>query len=237
MTDLPLEAEFALLERQRRRDRRIGLLLVLGTFGATLGLSLWAKRASRPELSVAPAPATTDGLTGFPEAVDPVRALAAARRVTPRKVLRGFVVEGARADGTIDLSEGPGRARYVFQSLPGEGPQPPREPGTLPRQAYCGKQTVHLRHEGLVADPDQTTVPCPSAFPEDLPEPRCGVAEVWSHALGKGAPKEQLARVEYYRSRVGPAWRFELPSAGQRFSLYGDCGRELESSEAIGAVP
>jgi hypothetical protein len=232
-----LQTELSTLEARRRRDRLIGLGLVLSTFAATFALSLWAKRASRPELSGPPMPATTEGLEGFPQGVDPVRSFAAAREVTRRKLLRGLAIEGVRSDGKIDLSEGPGRARYVFQSLPGEGPQPPRPTGELARRPYCGKQTVHLRREGLVADPDQADYPCAPALVDDLPEPRCGAAEVWRHAIEKGAPADRLARVEYYRARVGPAWRFELPGTPHRFSLYGDCGRELEASEATGFVP
>ena len=44
------------------------------------------------------------------------------------------------------------------------------------------------------------------------------------------------ARVEYYRAKVGPAWRFELPGTPHRFSLYGDCERKLTPVEAVGSV-
>lgn len=237
MDPTALHAELGRVEAARRKDRTLGLSLVAATFVATLGLSYWAKRASRPETSEPPGPPTTEGLHGYPARVDPVAALPAAREVTRRTRLRGIVIEGVRADGTIDLSEGPGRARYSFQSLAGEGPQPPREPGATPRRQSCGKQTVHLRHEGLVADPDIADFPCPAVPVDDLPEPRCTAREVWARAVERGAPPDRLARVEYYRSRAGPAWRFELPGTPHRFSLYGDCGRELDASEALGTVP
>ena len=128
------------------------------------------------------------------------------------------------------------RVRYSFQSSPGEGPQPPREPGTLARRLYCGKQNVHLRKEGMVADPDIPDYPCPAKTTDALPEPRCGTQEVWHYAIVHGARPDRLARIEYYRSRVGPAWRFELPGTPHRFSLYGDCGRRLTPKEAAGAV-
>jgi hypothetical protein len=44
-----------------------------------------------------------------------------------------------------------------------------------------------------------------------------------------------MARIEYYRSRVGPAWKFELPGTPHKYSLYGDCGRELSEAEATAA--
>jgi len=224
------------VRRARRKDRTLGLLIVAVTFLAALSLSWWAKLESRPEVSEPPGPPTTKGLVGYPTAVDPVQALGVARRITKRSVLRGFVAEGVASDGTVDLSEGPGRVRYSFQSSPGEGPQPPREPGTLARRLYCGKQNVHLRKEGMVADPDIPDYPCPARPADALPEPRCGTQDVWRHAVERGARADRLARIEYYRARVGPAWRFDLPGTPHRFSLYGDCGRRLTLQESIGAV-
>jgi len=147
------------------------------------------------------------------------------------------MAEGVRSDGTVDLSEGPGRVRYSFQSPAGHGPQPPREPGTLARRHYCGKQSVFLRKEGLVAEADQADYPCPPQHFDALAEPRCGPREVWARAKERGAQKDRLARIEYYRARAGPAWRFELPGTPHRFSLYGDCGQELDPADALGSVP
>jgi hypothetical protein len=219
-----------------RKDRVVGLLIVAVAFCGALALSWWAKLESRPETSELPGPPTTEGLVGYPSKLDPVQVLQVARTLTKRTALRGFVAEAVRSDGTVDVSEGPGRVRYLFQSAPGDGPQPPREPGRLPRRLYCGKQTVHLRTEGLVADPDLADYPCPAGYKDPLPEPRCGPRDVWLHAVERGAPPERLARIEYYRSAVGPAWRFELPGTHYRFSLYGDCGRRLSRHEAVGAV-
>jgi hypothetical protein len=224
-------------EAGRRRDRLIGLVIVGVSFSLALAVSWWAKVASRPERSAPPGPPTIEGIVGWPEAVDPVRTVTAARGLTRRVMFRGFVAEGVRSDGTVDLSEGPGRVRYSFQSPAGHGPQPPREPGTLPRRHYCGKQSVNLRKEGLVAEPDQADYPCPPQHFDALAEPRCGPREVWARARERGAPKDRMARIEYYRSRVGPAWRFELPGTPHRFSLYGDCGQELDAADAIGSVP
>ena len=222
--------------RVRRKDRVFGLLIVATAFCGALALSWWAKLESRPERSEPPGPPTTEGLVGYPSKVDPVQAVQVARTLTKRSLLRGFVAEAVRSDGVVDLSEGPGRVRYLFQSPPGEGPQPPRAPGTLARGLYCGKQNVHLRKEGLVAGADIADYPCPARHADPLPDPRCGTREVWQRALRKGAQSDRLARIEYYRARVGPAWRFELPGTPYRFSLYGDCGRELRSVEAIGSV-
>jgi hypothetical protein len=224
--------ELARVEAERKRDRTVGLGILIVAFGIGLVISLWAKKKSRPEVAEPPGPPTTEGIVGFAANVDVLKSLNGARAVTKRRLLRNITIEGVRSDGTIDLTEGPGRARYVFQSPEGEGAQPPREPGSLPRRHYCGKQTVHLRNEGLVADPDITDYPCAAQHADALPEPRCSLSEVWAHAVRAGAPKNRMARIEYYRSRSGPAWKFELPGTPHKYSLYGDCGRELSEAES-----
>src|SRR5262245_16486777 len=169
----------------RERDKRHGLVIVLSAFVIGIGISAWAKHASRPETSEPPGPPVTDGVVGYPDRVDVVKTFAAARAMTKRTLLRGFSAEGVRSDGTIDVSEGPGRARYAFQSPPGLGPQPPLEPGTLPRRQYCGRQDVRLRHEGLVLEEDRADASCSGRHTESLPDPQCSLADVWRHALSK----------------------------------------------------
>jgi hypothetical protein len=221
---------------RRRRDRVSGLLIISVAFCATLSISWWAKIESMPEPSKPPPPPSPEGLAGFPEKVDPLQALDVARAKTPRDLLRGFVIEGAASDGTVNVHKAGGRIRYVFQSSPGRGPQPARDDMGPPRHHYCGKQTVHVRRPGVIVDEDVPAVKCPAKPVESLPDPRCGPDEVWKHALDLGAPERRLARIEYYRSRVGPAWRFAIPGSRYRFSLYGDCGRELPAHEAVGTV-
>jgi hypothetical protein len=232
-----VEDEAALREiRARRRDKIVGLAIVGVTFVLSLALSIWAKHASRPETSAPPGPPTTVGVPGYPYRVDVVGTLAAARAATKRSLLRGIVIDGVRSDGTIDVSEGPGRARYVFQSAPGRGPQPaPTAQGS--RGVYCGRQEVHLRNEGLVAVPDQASVPCPPRVVEPLPDPQCSVAAIWAHALKKGIAADRLARIEYFRANGGPAWRFDVRDGGKRFVLYGDCRRELKGHAAASQSP
>jgi hypothetical protein len=233
----PLLPSFAPDPPALRRDRLIGLSIVGSAFVAALGISVWAKVESRPETSPPPAPATTVGVVGYPKKVDAIKTLAAARTVTKRPHLRGIVAQGVMSDGTVDLSEGPGDVRYSFQSEAGQGAQPQVDPSARPRRRYCGLQRVVLRREGMVAEPDLAHQPCPSQHTDALPEPRCSLKDVWQRALSRGAPKERTARIEYYRSKVGPAWRFDMPGTPYRFSVYGDCGRELTPSEAIGYVP
>jgi hypothetical protein len=222
--------------RARRRDKIVGLTIVGVTFVLSLALSIWAKHASRPETSAPPGPPTTVGVMGYPYRVEVVATLAAARAATKRQLLRGIIADGVRSDGTLDVSEGPGRARYVFQSPPGRGPQPASNtPGI--RGVYCGRQEVHLRNEGLVAVPDQATVPCPPRAIEPLPDPQCSLASIWQHALKKGVAGDRLARIEYFRANGGPAWRFDVRDGGKRFVLYGDCQRELKGSAAQSQTP
>jgi len=217
----------------RTRDRRIGLALIAGSFVLSIGISLWAKRVSGPELGSVPAPPTTHGIYGWPNHVDPLKTLPVARALTPRNQLRGIVIDGSKSDGTVDAREG-GEVRYMFQSSPGQGPQPPRKPGVVPRRNTCGRQNVTLNGSGIMAEPDQAGVPCPGTPFEPLPEPRCTIAKVWSAALKRGAPPKGRARIEYYRSVAGPAWRFEVAGA-MRMNLYGDCERELGRDESAAA--
>jgi hypothetical protein len=221
----------------RSRDRLLGLVIVAVAFAACLALSFWAKEKSQPETSEPPGPPTVEGLVGYPRAVDAVATLASARKLTRRLQLRGIVLDGVLPDGTIDVSQGgTSRVRYTFQSGPGQGAQPPREPGTLPKRVTCGKQNVIITKQGLVAEPDQADFPCPVAGVEPLPEPQCSVKELWKVARRRKVSRDQPAHIEYYRSRAGPAWRFE---SGKQpgFTLYGDCKRELTAAEAHGSVP
>jgi hypothetical protein len=221
----------------RRRDRVAGTVVVVAGFVASLGISLWAKHASRPELSEPPGPPTTEGVANFPDRVDPVATLPAARGLTRRPMLRGVIAEGVKSDGTVDLSEGPGRVRYTFQSPQGHGPQPLREPGTLPRQLYCGKQAVLLRKEGLVAERDKPDAGCVSRHVEPLPDPQCSFTQIWAVALKEGAPSDRFARIEYFRSRSGPAYRFEMAGTKHRFTLHGDCERRLNGADSANIAP
>lgn len=223
-------------ETEASRDRTTGLLIVAVAFVASLCLSWWARNVSAPR---APdlEPPTTEGLVGFPKGVDPVASLDGASAVSFRDELRGIAASGVTKEGTVDMTLPGARVRYVFTSARGEGPQPERPPGTLPRRNFCGKQSVQVKEAGLVAEPDVAAYPCSGLRGDSLPAPRCGPKEVWQHALGKGAPADLRATVEYYRSSVGPAWRFEIPGTPHRFSLYGDCGRELTPTEASGSIP
>jgi hypothetical protein len=215
----------------------LGLVIVAVSFAICLALSFWAKEKSEPETSQPPGPPTVQGIVGYPKAVDALDSLKTARTLTRRAALRGMVLDGVNADGLLDLSEATTRARYVFQSEPGEGPQPPREPGTLPKRVTCGKQNVLLRSGGMVAEPDQADHPCPPGGVEALPEPQCSARNLWRHARRRQIPSEKAARIEYFRSKAGPAWRFEIPGTVHRFTMYGDCKRELNGPESQGSVP
>jgi hypothetical protein len=225
------------LDPKRARDRLTGLVLVAASFAVCLALSLWAKEKSRPETSLPPGPPTVAGIAGYPSSIDAIQALAAARKLTPRPLLRGIVIENVLNDGSIDVSEGPARVRYSFQSEAGQGPQPPREPGTLPKRITCGKQNVVLRKEGLVAEPDLADYPCPPGGLEPLPEPQCSLRELWKLARRRKVSRDIPAHIEYYRAKAGPAWRFEIPGTANRFVMYGDCKRELTGAETHGSVP
>jgi hypothetical protein len=206
-------------------------------FALCLALSFWAKEKSEPETSEPPGPPTVQGVVGYPKAVDAIESLKAARAVTRRAALRGIVLDGVNSEGLLDLSEAAARVRYVFQSEPGDGPQPPREPGTLPKRVTCGKQSVIVRSGGMVAEPDQADHPCPPGGVEALPEPQCSPRALWRQARRRQFPNDKPARIEYFRAKAGPAWYFEVPGTKHRFTMYGDCKRELSGPEAQGSVP
>ena len=221
----------------RRADRVRGLIIVGSAFVLCLLLSVWAKRRSAPVFSAPPAPPSTLGLVGFPNAIVPTKSLARARELTPRNLLRGITADSVKSDGTVDVSSASGRVRYSFQSASGEGPEPVREPGTLARRPSCGRQNIDIRRDGIVAEPDAADTICSPHALDPLPEPHCTFADVWARALARGVPKERLAHIDYYRSSAGPAYRFEAPHARGRFSIYGDCQRELEPKDAVNVGP
>lgn len=221
------------LARLRRMDRLRGLVIVGVTFVLCLLISVWAKRRSLPVLSLPPAPPSPVGVVGFPNAVDTVKSLAHARQISQRNLLRSIIADGVKSDGTIDVSAPTGRIRYGFQSNPGEGPEPPRQPDTLARHPYCGRQNIIVDKSGMFGEPDAADSTCAPHPADPLPEPHCSLADIWAHAIGRGVPKERVAHIEYYRASAGPAWRFEAPHHRGRFSLYGDCQRELDAKEAV----
>ena len=229
--DPPTRAEADDSRRFRRTDRLRGLVIVGVTFVLCLLVSVWARRRATPPVSEPPAPASSVGVVGYPSAVDVVKTLARARQLTPRNLLRGIVADGVKSDGTLDVNER-GHVRYMFQSAEGEGPQPAREPGTLARRPSCGRQTIVMRKEGLQAELDAADAACAPHPSDPLPEPHCTLADVWASAVARGVPKERTARIEYYRAKAGPAWRFEASHARGRFSLYGDCKRDLDGRDA-----
>jgi hypothetical protein len=222
------------IARLRQVDRLRGLVIVGLTFVLCLLISVWAKRRSLPVLSQPPAPPSSVGVVGFPNAVDAVKSLARARQLSQRNLLRSITADNVKSDGTIDVTTN-GRVRYGFQSNPGEGPEPPRQPDTLARHPYCGRQNINVSKDGMFGEADDAGATCAPHPTDPLPEPHCSLADVWAHAIGRNVPKERLAHIEYYRASAGPAWRFEAtpPHARGRFVLYGDCQRELDPKDSV----
>jgi hypothetical protein len=208
-------------------DRAAGFSIIFTAFCAALVVSWKASEAVRPNLAAAPAPPTSEGLKGFPERVDPLHALARARSLTERTQLRRLTISQVGSDGTVDLRQPRSSIRYEFDSAAGEGPEAPRPAGTVRPVHYCGRQSVQVRSEGIMADPDQPKAICRPSAGEPLPDPRCGPRELWSLALQRGALADGRATIEYYRSHDGPAWRFSLATPPVSFTMYGDCEHEL----------
>ena len=225
-------------EAARRKDKRLGLIIIGVTFVGCILLSLWGKEASEPMEAPPPRPPTTSGIEGWPKSVDVTASLATAREMTPRVQLRGFVAEKVNSNGTVDFKKNGASVRYSFQSGPGEGPQPKREPTTVGHRSYCGRQNVYIRRHGMVAEPDMAAFPCGSELKEALPDPECTLKEVWDFMIKKKrAPSDKPARIEYYMAKKEPAYRFTLPGTKHRQSLSADCRRVLSHADALGGVP
>jgi hypothetical protein len=220
-----------------KRDRAAGFTIILAAFGAALFISWKASEAVKPNVAPPPAPPTSEGLAGYPGKVDPVLTLGLAAQLTGREQLRRIVATGVGADGTVDLQRAGASIRYEFDSAQGEGPEPPRPAGTVRAMHYCGRQTVHVKNNGIFAEPDQPRAPCRANSGAPLPEPRCSLDRIWAMARERGAPNTGHATVEYFRANEGPAWRFSLPEAKLSFTLFGDCERELRGKEARPLAP
>lgn len=221
--------------KRERRDRRAGSLVIGLAFCSSLLINLAAKRHVERSMPPVPPPPTTDGIAGWPSAVDPVALLSRARQLSVRPLLRGFVATGVSEDGTIDARVTGNGIRYAFGSAREQGPPPPQGSGKRKARDYCGKQYVELASDGLGASRDAPTARCSGLGTEALPPPRCGLAQIWKSAIKRGAPTGELARIEYYRAKVGPAWRFELPSGFSR--VFGpNCKSELKGNETRGSV-
>lgn len=224
-------------EAPAKRDRIAGFSIILVAFSAALVISWTAGEAVKPQLARTPAPPTTDGLAGYPQRVDPIAALPLARQLSERNQLRRIVATGVGSDGTVDLDLPNAGIRYEFDSAMGEGPEPPRPPGTVRHGRYCGRQSVQVDREGIAADPDQPRTNCRSSAGEPLPEPRCTPQQIWARALEKGAPAKGRATIEYFRAQEGPAWRFSMADSRVNFTLFGDCERELKGKAARAMGP
>src|SRR5258706_523858 len=85
--------------------------------------------------------------------------------------------------------------------------------------------------------PETSEPPGPPGGIEPLPEPQCGAREIWKLARRRKVPRDRAAHIEYFRAKAGPAWRFEISGTPHRFTMYGDCKRELVGMEAHGTVP
>ncbi len=222
---------------ERRRDKWIGLLIIVLAFGGCMGLSLWGMSKSTPKLAPEPAPPSLERLAGFPDKVDPLRLVERANEVSVRSKFRGFVAAGVSPDGTVNLKKKKTSIRYSFQDPSGIGHQPPREGGTLPNRRYCGLQSVLLKKDGIQAVKDQPERACPRDTPENLPLPKdCTLEDVWKVAEKRRVKPEGTARIEYFDSFDGPAFRFRKER--HQFVLSAnDCKKILTGRGARGIVP
>lgn len=222
---------------ERRRDKWIGLLIIVLAFGGCMWLSLWGMSKSTPRLAPEPAPPSLERLPGYPDHVDPLKLVERAREISVRSKFRGFVATGVLPSGKVNLKTSESSIRFAFQDPSGIGHQPPREGGTLPNRRYCGLQSVYVRKDGIEAAPDQAQRACPAAAPENLPSPKdCSLKDVWEIAKKRRVKPEGTARIEYFDSFDGPAFRFRKDR--HQFVLSAnDCTKILTGQASRGLVP
>ncbi len=209
---------------KRSADRRNSLLLLAVGFAASVGISWHSGSQVEPVFSQPPAPPTTENIVGFPASVDVLANLERAAELTPRDQLVGIEAVGVSANGLVDVDSPNSRVTYHFQSAEGEGPEPPRAPGTLARKRYCGRQAVEITRRGIGAKGDQAALGCDSPLVV-LPPPTCGPSELWLLAKSKGATDDQRATLTYDERDGSPTWHFQ--SASTQFTVGSDCKTEL----------
>lgn len=219
-----------------RRDRIAGFSIIGVAFLASLFISWKASRVAKspvgPDTAV-----SAEAVPGYPRQVRPLAALARARSLSQRPHLRRILMRGVASDGTLDLEREQASVRYEFESEPMPRPSPDTSNASATRTRHCGRQMVHLRRQGIYAAKDHPKTRCSAERSSALPEPRCTLARLWEVAVERGADRQSLANVNYFRARGGPAWRFSLPGTSTRFTLLGDCQTELKGSEARPLLP
>lgn len=231
MGNLPLLSEY------RKRDRILGLAIIVLAFGGCMGLSVWGMRVSTPRPAPAPLPASQADLPGFPQAVRPLDVLQRARHLTVREKFRGFEARGLKRDGTLDFTRNDTSLKFVFQSPQGRGPQPERVPGTLPNRRYCGTQTIVVDRKGISALPDRANVSCGGKEIEDLGLPiGCGIDAVLVAAEKKKMKTRGGVKIEYFDAASGPAFRLDSERRTLTLSAR-DCKKELKGREQRGTLP
>lgn len=231
------------------KDRFAGILVLVGAMAACVCFSFWAKEVARPELLLRRVPVTTRGIVGWPHAVDALATLEAARRSSRPRELRQITLEGVKSDGTIDVVTGPGSLTYLFHNgvkkpkpkKPNDSAKPEKsklEKSKAERPPHCPRQVVRVRHDGLDPQSELKDDRCSdvSGGYEPLPIPSCGPKQLWARAIAKGASIQQLAHIEYYRSKAGPAWKMSLPRDRMQIAVSSDCQRELDRLQAA-AIP
>ncbi len=224
------------ISKERRRDKLRGLAIIIVGFGVCMALSLWGLDRSMPDPPAKPAKPTKEGLVGFPKKVEPFELLESARALTDRQQFRGFIAKRVKPNGTIDFTHKKASIHFAFQSAKGRGYQPPRPPATLPDRRYCGVQSVVVNRKGLAAKPDKPEHPCGSTEVFDLPIPKCSLADVWKAAKKNKVPAKGTARIEYFDSYSGPAYRFKKGKKTLVFSAR-KCGTLLKGTASRGSVP
>jgi len=167
-----------------------------------------------------------------------VTARSLAHKLLPDAELTMMTFRAVQPGGRVDFDFAPSGEViwYMFRS-----PAPPERPAGVPARARdrdCSVIVAVSKDHVLVVTSRNG---CDAAI---IAPPRCTAAEVWSAALGAGAPRDRLASIAWlHRARAaapGPRWYFDTTTTGVPggvLAWYDDCATAGPAAIAPAAGP
>lgn len=214
------------------RDQLRAGFIVGVTLAISIMVSLWSEGESELGRRGAERRPVVEGVVGWPKRVDPLGSLPAVRGLSRRGVITEMEFDGVGPDGTMNMTRGPSRGRYVMTEAKKAARSGAKRPGqSVPAEQRCNRRTVRLGGKGLTIDAGKP-VACGSAAPLALPEPQCGPVELWRMAVARGADQKHTASFRHYWSVSGPAWRMAIAKTSFGLTTDATCTVELTAENS-----
>lgn len=199
-----------------------GMFAFLGISVAILATGYLMLRSSASSAPDDPFAAVRD-LPGAPHAVDPVALLPRARLMArSMQYLVSIEARYVASTGLVDLRAPTymGTIAYTFGERPPDPAPNPSAPlgAPAPRGGMPSQAKVVVDLQGMKADPVLL-----GFSGQEVPEPKCTLAQVWSAARGAGAPEGAVAIVTYQRDPLNPLSRLGRREPREE-SAQGDSG-------------